>query len=333
MGNSQAPFDSFLLLSFGGPEASDEVMPFLRHVTDGRGVPDERLQAVASHYHHFGGVSPINGQNRALLERIQGALAVRGHVLPAYWGNRHAKPFLGDALDQMRADGRQNALVFVTSAYSSYSGCRQYRDAMEAELKDGFAYKKLPAFFDHPLWIESWSVSIARALSNFDAEHVLFTAHSIPSSMAAGCGYETQLRETIRLAAARSGTTAFAHELVFQSRSGPPSVPWLGPDIGERLRALASKGLKRVLIVPIGFLSDHMEVVWDLDHELVSLATDLGVTIQRAATVSTQESFIAMVCEMAVDACNQRSHRQLSTLGRTPVPCSETCCPRPLRRP
>ncbi|MCA1614049.1 MAG: ferrochelatase, partial [Acidobacteria bacterium] len=267
-------YDALLVVSFGGPEGMGEVIPFLENVLRGRNVPRERLEAVAHHYELFGGVSPINGQNRRLIAALRAELDARGPALPVYWGNRNWHPFLADALRQMRDDGVTRALAFVTSAYSSYSGCRQYREDIErarAEVGgDAPAVDKLRVFYNHPGFVSPNAESLRAALAQLPADRragarVAFTAHSIPLSMASGCDYHAQLEETCRLVARAAGVTDW--RLVFQSRSGPPAQPWLEPDICDHLRALRAEGVRDVVVHPVGFISDHMEVIYDLDTE------------------------------------------------------------------
>ena len=333
-------YDAVLLFSFGGPEGPDDVMPFLRNVIAGRGVPDERLVEVAEHYHHFGGVSPINAQNRALLAR-----AARHELdLPIYWGNRNWTPLLGDTVAEMRADGVRRALVFVTSAYGSYSSCRQYRDDIDrarTELGDGApVVDKIRHYFDHPGFVEPHADGVRAALARLsDAEPVrlVFTAHSIPSTMEASSGpdghrYTAQLRETAALVAAAAGAGPEC-DLVWQSRSGPPQVPWLEPDINDHLEALAKAGVRGVVVSPIGFVSDHLEVVWDLDNEAAGTADRLGLRFARAATPGTDPRFVSMVRELVRERLDSQAPR--ARLGTVPVwdHCPVGCCPPPARRP
>src|SRR5688572_17406898 len=267
-------YDAFLLVSFGGPESREDVLPFLENVLRGRNVPRERMLEVAEHYYHFDGVSPINAQNRALIEALRGEFAAAGVDLPIYWGNRNWHPLLPDTVGQMRDDGVRRALAFFTSAFSSYSGCRQYREnvtaAREAVGQGAPEIEKLRSFFNHPGFLEPMAEQVGQALGEIPADrreaaHIVFTAHSIPSTMAAGCRYEAQLHEASRLVAQTCNHPRF--DVVYQSRSGPPTQPWLGPDVGDHLRQLASQGVRDVVVVPIGFISDHMEVLFDLDYE------------------------------------------------------------------
>ncbi len=317
-------YDALLLVSFGGPEGHDDVLPFLRRVTAGRGVPDERLAVVAEHYHHFGGVSPINGQNRELLSALDAELRRRGHRLPVYWGNRNWHPLLADEVARMRDDGVGRALALVTSAFGSFSGCRQYLgdiDRARAEVGPGApVIDKLGLFWDRPGFLDTVADATAAALARIEPTGrgpvaLVFSAHSIPRSMAAVSPYESQLRAAARSVAARVGE-ALPWELVWQSRSGPPSVPWLEPDIGDHLRALAQAGTTSVVVVPIGFVSDHVEVLWDLDTEAAAIAEEVGIDLVRAATVGTSPRFVASLADMVEEA----------VVGDGPVPCVAGCC-------
>jgi ferrochelatase len=317
-------FDAFLLLSFGGPEGPDDVLPFLENVTRGRGVPKERLVEVAQHYAQLGGKSPINDQNRALLEAVGDALKAAGTPLPMYFGNRNWHPLLADTLEQMRDDGVKRAVVYVTSAYRSYSGCRQYIEDIERALKEvpsAPELVKLPPFSENPRFIAACAARLAQARAQAPNAHVVFTAHSIPKAMAATCAYESDLRSAAQAAIARACPDA-AWDLVYQSRSGPAAVPWLEPDILDQLRALSSRGIQDVLVVPIGFLSDHVEVIWDLDHEAAELARTLGVRFHRGATVGTHPELVAMIVELVQRASSA-----------APVPCAPDCCAYAPRRP
>lgn len=333
-------YDAILLLSFGGPEGPDDVVPFLENVTRGRGIPRERLEEVGAHYRLFGGVSPINAQCRALLDALRPELDAHGIDLPLYWGNRNWHPMLTDTVRRMRDDGVRRALVFVTSAWSSYSACRQYLDDLEraraAVGDDAPTFDKIRQYFDHPGFIEPMADNVRAARAALagagpDAR-VLFSAHSVPLSMARTCDYEAQLREASRLVAAHAGVEA--HELVYQSRSGPPQVPWLGPDVGDRIEELADAGTAAVVVVPIGFVSDHMEVVYDLDTQAAERAAARGVAFARAATVGTDARFVAAVRELVQERLDPtRPRRSLSTLGVRPDRCAAGCCPAPERPP
>jgi ferrochelatase len=330
-------YDAVLLFSFGGPEGPDDVLPFLRNVTRGRGVPEERLAVVAEHYQHFGGVSPINAQNRVLLAALQDEL-----TLPVYWGNRNWTPFLRDTLVQMREDGVRRALAFVTSPYGSYSSCRQYLDDIDrarAEIgPDAPEVDKIRHYHDHPGLVEPYADGVRAALaqvSDVDNVRLVFTAHSIPSTMEERSGpdghrYTAQLRETAALVAAAAGATQ-DWDLVWQSRSGPPQVPWLEPDINDHLEALAKSGVRGVVVSPIGFNSDHLEVVWDLDTEAAATAERLGLHFVRAATPGDDPRFVAMVRDLVRERLDPAIPRQ--RLGTVPVwdACPPGCCPAPVR--
>ena len=304
-----ADFDALLLLSFGGPEGPEQVMPFLENVTRGRGIPRERLEAVAEHYQHFGGVSPINGINRALIEQIEALLADRGDDLPVYFGNRNWGPYAEDAVAAMRDNGVRRAAVFATSAWGGYSGCAQYQeDITRARIAVGGAGKgpapelvKLRQFFDHPLFVQMFADAVADAAATLPADlrtkaRLVFTAHSIPLRAASRCGtdlYQRQVGYASRLVAAAAGHEDF--DLVWQSRSGPPQVPWLEPDVGDHLADLIEQGVEAVIICPVGFVADHIEVVWDLDNELAEQAEAAGVALARAITPNAQRRFAELV--------------------------------------
>ncbi len=328
------PYDALLLVSFGGPEGMDDVMPFLENVLRGRNVPPERMRAVAHHYELFGGVSPINGQNRNLIAALQEELEAKGPRLPIYWGNRNWHPMLADTLKQMRDDGVRRALAFFTSAYSSYSGCRQYREnieqAREAIGANAPQVEKLRAYYNHPGFIEPNVENLCAALNHIPAERradarIAFTAHSIPMAMAASCEYEAQLTETCRLVAEGAGHDKW--RLVFQSRSGPPAQPWLEPDICDYLIQLKESGATDVVIAPVGFVSDHMEVLYDLDTEARQLADKIGLNMIRAATVGTHPGFISMIRELMLERIDTETVRRfLGTRGASHDVCRTDCC-------
>ena len=333
-------FDSFLLLSFGGPEKMDDVMPFLRKVLRGRDVPEDRVREVAHHYEVFGGVSPINGQNRALISALEGELRARGPALPVYWGNRNWDPFLADTLRQMAREGRKRALAFVTSAYSSYSGCRQYREDVErarAEVGPGAPrVEKLRQFYNHPGFIEANADAVRAALAKLPQERretarLVFTAHSVPLSMAAGSDYEAQLRDTAGLVAAALGRGEW--DLVYQSRSGPPGQPWLEPDVRDHLTSLKARGVEDVILSPIGFISDHMEVVYDLDTEARQHCEGIGLRMVRAATAATHPAFVSMIRELILERTAGAERRALGERGPRADTCPEGCCPAPAMGP
>jgi len=292
--------DALLVVSFGGPEGQDDVIPFLANVLRGRHVPPERVEEVASHYRRFGGVSPINSQVRALIAALQDELAASHIDLPVYWGNRNWHPFLSDTIQQMAVDGRQRALAFITSPYS-YSGRRQYLDDVEAaRVKVGDrapVVEELPVFYNHPGFVEANADNLRAALAAAGAgAAVAFTAHSIPTAMEESAEYVAQVTETARLVARQAGLANWC--LVYQSRSGPPTQPWLEPDIGEHLQALAHNGVAKVVVAPIGFISDHMEVIYDLDVQAREMAEGLGLTFVRAATVGTAPAFVRMIRQL-----------------------------------
>ena len=338
---SQSQYDALLLVSFGGPEGMDEVMPFLANVLRGRNVPESRMREVAHHYELFGGVSPINGQNRRLLAALKQELEREGPRLPVYWGNRNWHPLLADTLRQMRDDGIRNALAFVTSAYSSYSGCRQYREdierAREAVGPDAPRVEKLRAFYNHPGFVGPNVENLSAALGQIPegrraAARVAFTAHSVPSAMAAGCDYERQLLETCRLVA--EGAGAAHRRLVFQSRSGPPTQAWLEPDICDHLRALRSEGVTDVVVAPVGFISDHMEVLYDLDTEAQQVSEEVGINMIRAATVGTHPDFVRMIRELILERLDPAlPRRALGAFGPSHDVCPVDCCLSGMTRP
>ena len=327
-------YDAILVVSFGGPEGMEDVIPFLENVLRGRNVPRERMLGVANHYELFGGVSPINGQNRKLIAALQQLLETKGPQLPIYFGNRNWHPLLADTLSKMRDDGVQKALAFVTSAYSSYSSCRQYLEDIEraraAVGADAPRVEKLRAFYNHPGFIEANVANIQSALARVPEERrmmaqLVFTAHSIPESMAQRCDYEVQLRETSKLIAAALDSEKW--ELVFQSRSGSPAQPWLGPDVCDYLRELHAAGNKDVVVAPIGFVSDHMEIIYDLDTEAMELCRELGVNMIRAGTAGTHPAFIEMIRELILERTNPETPRRaVGTMGPRESVCQPGCC-------
>ncbi len=328
------PHDALVVVSFGGPEAPADVMPFLQNVTRGRAVPPERLLEVAEHYHHFGGVSPINAQNRALVEALRRELAARGPALPVYWGNRNWHPFLADTLRRMAADGARRALAFVTSAFASYSSCRQYlEDIARARAAVGATapiVDKLRLFWNHPGFIESMAERVEAALHSLPAAsraraRLAFTAHSIPGAMAETSAYRDQLQAACALVAERLAAPR-PWRLVYQSRSGPPAVPWLGPDIGEHLEALRAEGAEAVVVAPIGFVSDHLEVRWDLDVEAGARAKALGMAFARAQTVGEHPRFIGMIRELILERTADAPRLALGAEGAAPDDCAPDCC-------
>jgi ferrochelatase len=339
-------YQAVLVLSFGGPEGPDDVMPFLRNVTRGRGIPDERLTEVAKHYEHFHGVSPINAQNRALVEALRAEFAAHGIDLPIYWGNRNWRPYLADAVRQMRDDGIDSALVFATSATASYSSCRQYRDdlAQARNVAGEGAPKlvKLRHFFDHPGYVEAHAAGVRTALESLPPDvaqsaRLVFTAHSIPVSMNESSGpdanglYALQQRETARLVSEAVRGPGAQFDLVWQSRSGPPHVPWLEPDILDHLNAVADDGVRAVIVAPTGFVSDHIEVKWDLDNEARGVAAERGIAFARASTAGTHPAFVAAIRELVEERLHGVAPRYSGTLGVCGVDCPVGCCPAPRR--
>lgn len=310
-------------------------MPFLENVTRGRNVPRERLLEVAEHYYHMGGRSPINDQNRTLIAELRADFERRGPGLPIYWGNRNWHPLLTDTLREMRGAGVKRALAFVTSAFSSYSGCRQYREnILNAQIEVGEGapeIDKLRVFYNHPGFVGPMTERVREALAQAPAARLVFTAHSVPIAMARSSRYEEQLAEAARLVAEGVGRDSF--DLVYQSRSGPPQQPWLEPDILDHLRAIASEpGSREVVVVPIGFISDHMEVIYDLDQEAAAMARELGLKMVRAGTVGTHPDFIAMIRELVLERLGQQTERRaLGRLGPSHDVCPPNCCPAPAR--
>jgi protoporphyrin/coproporphyrin ferrochelatase len=327
---SDAPFDAILVVSFGGPEGPDDVMPFLENVTRGRGVPRERLLDVAHHYELFGGISPINEQNRALIAALEPELRAHGIDLPVYFGNRNWRPFIADAMAEMRDDGVRNALAFLTSAYSSYSGCRQYRenlfDAQQSVGADAPAVSRLRMLYNHPGFVEANVDHVREALAQVpDGSHIAFTAHSIPVAMARNCAYEAQLRETARLVAEAVGVERW--HVVYQSRSGPPQVPWLEPDVSDQLAALKDNGAPGVVVSPIGFVSDHLEVLYDLDVEARETADRIGLPFARAASAGTHPAFVAAIREAIAERLAPGTRkRALGRFGPSWDTCAPDCC-------
>ncbi len=321
-------FDAVLLLSFGGPEGPEQVRPFLENVTRGRNVPPERLDHVAEHYLHFGGVSPINAINRALIAQLRAELSDRGLDLPVYFGNRNWEPYVEDTVAQMRDNGIRRAAVFSTSAWSGYSSCTQYVEdiarARQAAGPDAPELVKLRTYFDHPAFVQIFADTIRSASGSLSAElldaaRLVFTAHSIPVAADLRCGpqlYSRQVGYAARLVAAAAGYVDY--DVVWQSRSGPPQVPWLEPDVSDHLATLAAAGTKAVIVCPIGFVADHIEVVWDLDQELRSQAEAAGVVLARASTPNAHPRF----ARMAADLIDELRHGQspVRVSGPDPVP-------------
>jgi ferrochelatase len=333
MNGSDLPYDSFLLVSFGGPEGPDDVMPFLENVLRGKHVPRERMLEVAEHYKHFGGVSPINQQNRELLAAIQAEFAATGVDLPVYWGNRNWDPLFPDTLRQMRDDGRKRAVAFFTSMFSCYSGCRQYRENIAAARQevgpDAPIVDKLRMGFNHPGFIAPMAANVAAAVAEVGGNAqtpILFTAHSIPMSMADNCNYEKQLKESCRLVAEACGAENW--QLVYQSRSGPPQQPWLEPDVCDWIeRTDDATKLSTLAIAPIGFVSDHMEVMFDLDEEAAQMCQERGIRMARVKTVGIDQRFVSMIRQLVQERISGTSDRPaLGCLGPWHDVCPVDCC-------
>ncbi|WP_405823526.1 ferrochelatase [Streptomyces sp. NBC_00838] len=358
-----SPYDALLLLSFGGPEGPDDVVPFLRNVTRGRGIPEERLKEVGQHYFLFGGVSPINEQNRVLLRALREDFAENGLELPVYWGNRNWAPYLTDTLREMTRDGRRRVAVLATSAYASYSGCRQYRenlaDALATLVDEGLEpprVDKLRHYFNHPGFVRPMADSVLASLADLPEDvragaHLAFTTHSVPVAAADTSGraedhgdggaYVAQHLDVAKLIA---GTvreeTGVEHpwRLVYQSRSGAPHIPWLEPDICDHLEDLHGAGAPAVVMVPIGFVSDHMEVLYDLDTEATAKAAELGLPVRRSATVGADGRFVAAVRDLLLERAAAERGRPvercaLGALGPSHDVCPVGCCPARAPRP
>jgi protoporphyrin/coproporphyrin ferrochelatase len=312
-------FDALLVLSFGGPEGPEQVRPFLENVTRGRNVPAERLDRVAEHYLHFGGVSPINAINRALITELRAELD-----LPVYFGNRNWEPYVEDTVTTMRDNGIRRAAVFTTSAWSGYSSCTQYVEdiarARRVTGPDAPELVKLRTYFDHPLFVEMFADAIAAAARTVRADaRLVFTAHSVPVAADQRCGphlYSRQVAYAARLVAAAAGYADY--DLVWQSRSGPPQVPWLEPDVADHLSTLAATGTKAVIVCPIGFVADHIEVVWDLDNELQSQAEAAGMAFARAATPNADRRFARLAAGLIDEL--RHGHEPVRASGPDPVP-------------
>jgi protoporphyrin/coproporphyrin ferrochelatase len=336
-------YDAILIVGFGGPERREDVMPFLENVTRGRNVPRERLLEVAEHYYHFGGASPINGQVRELIEALRPDLRRHGISLPIYWGNRNWHPMLADTLRNMAGAGVKRALAVVLAAYSSYSSCRQYREDIEKaqdEVGPGSpAIDKTRVFYNHPEFVVANADRIREALAQVAPEDrssvkLVFTAHSIPMAMARSSTYEMQLQESCRLVAAEVGIPASRWSMVYQSRSGRPQDPWLEPDILEHLRQLKERETTGVIVHPIGFLSDHMEVLYDLDEEAKQLCDSLGLPMFRSRTVGTHRGFVRMLRELIGErvACAPAEERRvMGQFGPSHDECPVACCLPPAR--
>ncbi|HEX3749978.1 MAG TPA: ferrochelatase [Streptosporangiaceae bacterium] len=346
-------YDAFLLVSFGGPEGPGDVMPFLRNVTRGRGIPDERLAAVAEHYYATGGVSPINQQCRDLIEALREQFPAAGLDLPVYWGNRNWDPYLTGTVATMAADGVQRAVAFVTSAYSSFSSCRQYLDDLDrdrAEVPGAPRIDKVRRYFNHPGFIEPFAAGARAALAELPAEArdrapLVFTAHSVPLMMSEASGphgadgapatggiggrYVRELTEAARLIAERVPGEGRPWQLVYQSRSGPPGQPWLEPDVLDHLGDLAKQGAPGAVIIPVGFVSDHMEVRHDLDTEAAEVSRELGLPMARAATPWYHPQFREMVIDLVRERLDDRPDAEraaLGSLGPSTDVCPDGCC-------
>jgi protoporphyrin/coproporphyrin ferrochelatase len=319
-------FDALLVVSFGGPEKHEDVLPFLENVLRGKNVPRERMLEVAEHYYHFDGRSPINDQNKQLIAALEGECRSQGIAIPVYWGNRNWHPLLADTLKHMQAEGVRRAAALTTSAFGSYSGCRQYREdiarAQQAAGVQDMVIEKLANFCDRPEFIEAMADRVRAAMAELQgAEQLIFTAHSIPVSMADASPYLRQLKEASARVAAACGMSNWT--LVFQSRSGPPTQPWLAPDICDYLREQHAAGVRSVIICPIGFISDHMEVLYDLDTEARALCDQLGMKMVRAGTVGAHPRLVSMVCDMLLHAPTTEILAH----------CEPGCCPAPPQRP
>ncbi len=354
-------YDAILLTSFGGPEGPDEVMPYLERVTQGRGVPYERLVEVSHHYMALGGVSPINQQNRDLLEKMRERFPQRGISLPIYWGNRNSEPYFADVVKQMYDDGHRRVLAWVTSAYSSYSGCRQYRENLHKALADNdlvgkMVIDKVRHYFDHPGFITPIVDDLTRALDAVEASgiamsdtKVMFATHSIPNAMGETSGpparrgefdqpggaYAAQhiaaAQEVMSQVAEKRGDTPPPWELVYQSRSGSPEIPWLEPDVNDAIRTAKEAGMKAVVVVPSGFVSDHVEVIWDLDNEAKETAEEEGLHFERVATAGVHHAFVDGIADLILERIADDDTKALSGLGPWPSFCAVGCCPN-LRR-
>ncbi|MEI5673893.1 MULTISPECIES: ferrochelatase [unclassified Nocardioides] len=345
-----SPYDALLLVSFGGPEAPEDVVPFLENVTRGRGIPRERLEEVGEHYFLFGGRSPINDQNREFLAGLRTDLAAAGIDLPVYWGNRNWDPYLTDTLAQMAADGVTRAACFVTSAYSSYSSCRQYRENL-FDAVDGLdgapRLDKLRHYFNHPGFVEPVVDGVLAALADLPEEaragaHLAFVTHSIPLSMndasgppeQGGGAYVTQhldVAATVVARVAEETGVEHPHELVYCSRSGAPHIPWLEPDVNDHLTSLHEAGAPAVVMVPVGFVSDHMEVIYDLDTEALATAEELGLPARRSATAGTDPRFVAAVRDLlveraAVERGQEVARASTGAIGPMWDACPVGCC-------
>ncbi|GAA1710816.1 ferrochelatase [Isoptericola hypogeus] len=350
------PYDALLLYSFGGPNKPEDVVPFLRNVTAGKGIPDARLEEVGEHYYGFGGKSPINEQNLALKAALEAELAARGIDLPVVWGNRNWEPYTTDAIDELERLGARRAVALVTSAYSSYSGCRQYREDLAVTLEKrgqlgpdgstGVQFDKVRSYFNHPGFVAGNAEAVLEAYDELESQggdaaaaKVVFVTHSIPDTMeaASGVGHATYSAQHLDVAAVIAAVVAEVRghavewELAYCSRSGPPSQPWLEPDVNDLLAERAGEGLKNVVLSPIGFVSDHMEVAYDLDTEAMATAAELGMTAVRAGTVGTRPVFVAGLVDLILEraALARGEDVEQATVGSLPAFPSVTpddCC-------
>lgn len=355
---SLSPYDAVLLYSFGGPNHPEDVVPFLRNVTQGKGIPDERLAEVGQHYYGFGGKSPINEQNIALKTALEKELAARGHTIPIVWGNRNWEPYTNDALTELAEHGARRAAMLITSAYASYSGCRQYREDMAVVqqrrgdiddngnlTEDATVFDKVRVYFNHPGFITANTDAVAHALANHDPNtHIVYVTHSIPDAMERASGaHHSASYSAQHLAVAReinSRLTAEAHHgmtaartpdapwsLAYCSRSGPPHQPWLEPDINDHLETLADQGVTSVVIAPIGFISDHMEVIYDLDTEALATCERLGIAATRAATAGTHPAFVSGLVDLIEERAALARGEHITEVTTTDVPAFPSPCP------
>lgn len=334
-------YQAILIVSFGGPEKNEDVIPFLENVLRGKPVPRERMLEVAEHYYHFDGKSPINDQVREFIAALEPALKAADIDVPIYWGNRNWHPMLNDTMQQMKEDGIEKALAFFTSGYSCYSGCRQYREnvaaAREQVGENAPVVDKIRVFYNHPAFIEANADRVKAAIDQLPpaAEghfHIAYTAHSIPDSMANTSDYVKQLSETSRLLSEHLGIPEERWKLVYQSRSGRPQDPWLEPDIVDHMKDLKSRGVDHAIIAPIGFLSDHMEVMFDLDHEAKDECEEIGLNMVRAGTVGTHPKFIGMVVELIQERMGLIDTKQaIGHFGPNHDVCPKDCCLPPAR--
>ena len=335
-------YDALLFVSFGGPEGPDDVIPFLENVLRGKNVPRERLLEVAEHYNHFGGISPINQQCKDLISALEGDLKANQIELPVFWGNRNWTPLLPDTMRELKQAGARRILAFMTSGFSCYSGCRQYREDVysaqdQADAND-IEVHKIRVFYNHPDFVAVNAENVQKAIDEVggddaSAVHVAFTAHSIPFSMSSTSDYEKQLNECCRLVAEQLELNENRWNLVYQSRSGRPQDPWLEPDICDHIASLHEDGVKKIVIAPIGFLSDHMEVLYDLDDEALKKCQSLGLEMARAATPGTHPRFVAMIRKLIQERMNTAIPECLGKFGPNHDVCPIDCCPAPPRRP